>query len=53
MPTRKIKEPNEEELCLSPEHSPPSPIVFEPGTYEHICPMCGKRIVFTVPVILS
>jgi hypothetical protein len=37
--------------CLNPEHNPPSLIVLEPGTYEHICPSCGYRVIFTVPSI--
>lgn len=35
-------------LCQDPEHKPPGMIVLEPGMYEHICPTCGKKIVFTV-----
>lgn len=53
MPTIKIKEPDREELCLSSEHNPPAYMVFEPGTYEHTCPQCGKKTIFTVPVVLS
>ena len=34
--------------CLHLEHGPPRHIVLGPGTYEHICPACGKRTVFTV-----
>lgn len=34
--------------CHSSEHNPPSHMVFPPGTYEHTCPSCGKRTVFTV-----
>lgn len=34
--------------CFHPEHDPPSMMVFEPGTYEHTCPSCGKKVVFTV-----
>jgi hypothetical protein len=37
-----------EQVCLSPEHNPPSHIVLEPGTYEYVCPSCGKRIEFIV-----
>lgn len=37
--------------CLSPEHNPPSHMVFEPGTYEYTCPKCGKVTIFTVPLI--
>lgn len=47
---RKIKEP--EPICLSPEHLPASMVVRSPGTYEHICPSCGERTVFTVPSVV-
>jgi hypothetical protein len=39
--------------CMNPEHKPPSHCVFEPGTYEHTCPSCGKITIFTVPLIYS
>jgi len=35
--------------CLDPAHNPPMHIVLEPGTYEHTCPNCGYKIIFTVP----
>lgn len=51
MPTRKLP-PSEvwrsEPVCRHPEHSPPRFRVFEPGTYEHECPACGKKTCFTV-----
>ena len=34
--------------CLSPDHNPPSMIVLSPGTYEHVCPACGRVTVFSV-----
>ena len=37
--------------CFSPAHDPPMHIVLEPGTYEHTCPVCGKTVTFTVPMI--
>lgn len=43
---RKIKD--EELPCLHSEHNPPGNIVLEPGTYEYICPGCGKKQVFQV-----
>lgn len=43
---RDIKPP-----CLSPEHNPPNNIVLEPGEYEYICPACGHRVEFIVPVV--
>ena len=51
MPTRKIAEPTKSERCLSSEHEPPMHMVYSPGTWEHICPQCGKKSVFTVPLI--
>lgn len=48
---RKIFEPSPEKMCLSSEHNPPGDIVLEPGGYEYICPLCGHRQVFTVPLI--
>lgn len=35
--------------CKSPEHNPPMHIKLEPGIYEHTCPVCGAKRVFTVP----
>lgn len=35
--------------CLDHEHKPPSMMLFEPGVYEHVCPSCGHKTVFTVP----
>jgi len=46
---RKIKDA--EKTCLSSEHNPPSQIVLESGTYEYVCPSCGKRTEFTVPMV--
>ena len=37
--------------CMHPEHEPPMFIVLEPGVYEHTCPGCGRKVVFTVPGI--
>ena len=48
---KKIKEP--EKVCLNPEHNPPTHIVLSPGTYEHVCPGCGKKTVFEVPQIIT
>jgi hypothetical protein len=50
MPTRKIAELTQEELCTHPEHNPPQHMVFSPGTYEHECPACGKKTIFVVPL---
>lgn len=49
MTLRKIAEPIIP--CMSTEHNPPKNIYLEAGTYEHICPSCGKKIIFTVPLV--
>jgi hypothetical protein len=51
MPTRKIADPPKPP-CRHPEHNVPSMRVFEPGTYEHTCPGCGNKVVFTVPQVI-
>lgn len=50
MPTRKIADIRSQP-CLNPEHNPPSMMVFKPGTYEHTCPGCGSKTIFTVPYV--
>lgn len=47
---RKIRDA--EYPCTHPEHDPPKHMVYEPGTYEYICPACGKKTVFEVPAIV-
>lgn len=37
--------------CVHPEHNPPSMQVFEPGVYEHECPLCGNKKFFRVQAI--
>jgi hypothetical protein len=39
------------EICHDPEHYPPMHMLFEPGTWENLCPSCGKVTRFTVPEI--
>lgn len=34
--------------CRNPNHDPPQHIVLEPGVYEHTCPGCGQKQVFTI-----
>ena len=46
---RKIADPPK--ICTHPEHKIPSHMVFAPGTYEHVCPGCGKKTIFTVPLV--
>jgi len=49
MPTRKIKDiPQPEKQCLDMEHYPAQMAVFSPGVYEHECPSCHKKTIFTV-----
>ncbi len=45
---KKIRELDKQRICKHPEHNPPGHIVLPPGVYEHTCPACGIRIVFTV-----
>lgn len=37
-----------EKMCMSSEHNVPMFISLKPGTYEHTCPNCGQRTVFSV-----
>lgn len=46
MPTIKIGDI--EQPCRSPEHNPPSHMVFPDGIYEHTCPSCGEKHQFVV-----
>lgn len=46
MTLRKIADPPQ--ICTHPEHGPPTHIVLEPGTWEHTCPGCGFKTIFTV-----
>ena len=45
--TRKIGEPPPRP-CQDPQHNPAGMVVREPGMYEHICPRCGQKQIFTV-----
>lgn len=47
MPTKKIADWSKRP-CAHPEHNPPSLMVFSPGVYEHECPSCHKKVVFSV-----
>ena len=40
-----------EPVCRHPEHNPPMHIHLEPGTYEYVCPGCGRTVIFSVPLI--
>jgi hypothetical protein len=34
--------------CFHLEYNPPSHICLQPGTYEYVCPSCGKVTIFNV-----
>jgi len=36
-------------VCNSPDHLLPSFMVYEPGVWEHVCPVCRCVMVFVVP----
>ena len=46
MTLRKIADPPQ--TCAHVEHEPPKLIVLDPGTWEHECPGCGHKTIFTV-----
>lgn len=46
---KKIKDAPKE--CLNPEHKPAKHVVLDLGTYEHVCPGCGKKYIIKVPRI--
>ena len=50
MPTRKINSDKEslQTYCSHPDHNPPSHMVFQPGSYEHVCSGCKRKMMFTV-----
>ena len=50
MPTKKIADDTgwKQKLCRDPGHNPPSHMVYEPGAYEHTCPKCNRKLIFTV-----
>lgn len=37
--------------CFHYGHNPPTHMYYAPGSYEHICPGCGSKIIFNVPFI--
>lgn len=49
MPTRKIRDA--QIPCRHPEHNPPNMRVYEPGSYEHECPSCHRKVQFEVPAV--
>lgn len=49
MPTRKISDSDwVKQPCMHPGHNPPGHRVYEPRTYEHVCPKCGEKQTFTI-----
>lgn len=48
MPTEKIADCPIVRVCRHPDHNPPTMRLFKPGTYQHTCAGCGKKIVFHV-----
>jgi hypothetical protein len=40
-------------FCQHFAHNPPGMMVYEPGVYEHVCPNCGARQIFTVGSITA
>jgi hypothetical protein len=46
---RRLTGPSEVDPCQSPEHNPPSMLVYQPGWYEWECPACGHKQKFHVP----
>ena len=46
MSTKKIADVPK--ACQHPEHLPPAYRVFKPGMYEHTCPACKKKTIFTI-----
>ena len=34
--------------CRDPDHRAPKFVALAPGIYEHTCPSCGEKTVFTV-----
>ena len=56
MPIRKISDdvyPILDQPCLSPEHNPPTYVVYEPGTYEWTCPECTHKTIIRVSNIAT
>jgi hypothetical protein len=47
MPTRKIVEFTPY-MCRDVDHNPPMHQHYTPGVWEHTCPACGAKTIFTV-----
>ena len=48
---KKISSPKKE--CTHLEHKPPMFYLYDPGTYEYVCPGCGHVYTFTVPEVTN
>lgn len=49
MTIRKIADIDEKFTCCKhPEHLPPAHIYLSNGVYEHTCPGCGNKTIFTI-----
>ena len=48
MPTKKLRDLSRNEVCFNPGHNPPQHMVYSDGVWEHVCPGCGHRQVFTI-----
>lgn len=53
MPLKKLDDDKtwSHKICRSPEHNPPSMMVYPPGRYEWTCPVCGASTFFSVPLV--
>lgn len=53
MPLKKLDDDKtwNRKMCRSPEHKPPSMMVYPPGLWEWTCPACGEKTVFSVPLV--
>lgn len=51
MPIRKIHDTTWEWLkkpCSDADHNVPDMMLLSPGKYEHVCPSCGKKTIFSI-----
>ena len=48
MPIEKIRDIEEPEVCLDPDHNPPTHWCPTPGIYKHTCPSCSKITILKV-----
>lgn len=48
MPTKKIADLPRAITCMSPDHRPPTMMVWPEGVWQHTCSMCGEVTEFTM-----